>query len=213
MKKSEMTPEQRAKYIEGCDAKLEENKRRLAKEFNDPERVKRREWVKAVCNNDIDQVAHFAVSVMISSGLVRKENEELVEKLNYIHSMAFGLSSPQSKAKPHHKYNIARFSLERDPEDPVARAFLAAFKTSRILNAKANANKGHAPTNAARQWIVAEWKTHRDAYGGNKSAFARDYVRRVKNELDVTITEKTMREVWLKDTPHASKPDGMPADG
>ncbi|WP_287804820.1 hypothetical protein [Diaphorobacter sp.] len=213
MKKSEMTPEQRAKYIEERDAKLDERRRREEERFNDPDYVKRREWVKAICGDDADRIAHFAVILMENAGVLHKENEDLVEKLNYIHSMAFGLSSEKSKALPHQKYNIARISLEHDPEDPIARAFLAAFKTSRTLSAKANANKGHARTNKAKEFVRSEWLEHSAAYVQNKSAFARDYVRRVFNEFEVTITEKQMREVWLKDTPPASKPDGLPANG
>lgn len=57
----------------------------------------------------------------------------------------------------------------------------------------------------AKDFVQREWEAHKGAYGGNKSAFARDYVRRVHNELDVQVTEKTLREVWLS-TPPTSKP-------
>ena len=103
--------------------------KRLA-EFTDPENVAQREWLKAAFKNDIDQIAHFAVSIMSQQAVVHKENEELVEKLNRIYSIGFGLSK-DSKAKQHEKYNIARMSLERDPKDPVARAFISAMQTSR----------------------------------------------------------------------------------
>ncbi len=79
--------------------------------------------------------------------------------------------------------------------------------------AKKGAEVRHAASNRARAFVQAEWVRHRDAYEQNKSAFTRDYVKRVFNEFDVTVTEKQMREVWLKDTPSAGKPDGMPADG
>lgn len=71
----------------------------------------------------------------------------------------------------------------------------------------------HAPHRQAKAFVVAEWGLHRIAYDNNKSAFTRDYVKRVLNEMDVHVTEKQMREVWLKDTPPASKPDGLPAGG
>lgn len=77
----------------------------------------------------------------------------------------------------------------------------------------AKALKGHAKNHKARAFVETEWAKHRAAYDNNKSAFSRDYVKRVFNELDVTVTEKQMREVWLKDTPSASKPDGMSANG
>lgn len=59
----------------------------------------------------------------------------------------------------------------------------------------------------AKEFVQSEWAAHQDEYEGNKSAFARDYVRRVLNELNVRVTEKTLREVWLS-TPTASKPAG-----
>ncbi|OYY36030.1 MAG: hypothetical protein B7X65_09715 [Polaromonas sp. 39-63-25] len=66
----------------------------------------------------------------------------------------------------------------------------------------------HAPHRKAKEFVQAEWSLHRENYGDNKSAFARDYVRRVWNEMNVTVTEKQLREVWLRDTPPAGKPAG-----
>ncbi|WP_454903343.1 hypothetical protein [Variovorax gossypii] len=66
----------------------------------------------------------------------------------------------------------------------------------------------HAPGKRARTFVQHEWSTHQNAYNANKSAFARDYVRRVKHEFGVDITEKQLREVWLKDPPPTGKPDG-----
>ena len=64
-----------------------------------------------------------------------------------------------------------------------------------------NARKGGLAKNfgskVAREFVIREWAEHRLAYENNKSAFARDYSRRVKNELDVDVTDKTIREVWL----------------
>ena len=66
----------------------------------------------------------------------------------------------------------------------------------------------HAPHRKAREFVIAEWELHRSNYDNNKSAFARDYVRRVWNEMSVSVTEKQLREVWLRDTPPAGKPAG-----
>jgi hypothetical protein len=66
----------------------------------------------------------------------------------------------------------------------------------------------HAGRRAAMEFVVAEWEKYRDDYSGNKTAFTRDYVKRVFREHSVTVTEKQMREVWLKDTPSASTPAG-----
>ena len=86
-------------------------------------------------------------------------------------------------------------------------------KAARSIQASENAKKGHEKGNAARTYVLKEWAEHKDAYAGNKSAFARAYVRFVKRDFTVDITEKQMREVWLKDTPPASKRAGKLADG
>lgn len=79
--------------------------------------------------------------------------------------------------------------------------------------AKTNGAAKHRKTNKAKAFVREEWIKHRHAYDNNKSAFARDYVKRVLHEFEASVTEKQMREVWLRDTPFASKPDGVPADG
>lgn len=88
-----------------------------------------------------------------------------------------------------------------------------AFKHAGSHLARKGGRAKHEKSNAARGFVQAEWQLHSHAYVGNKSAFARDYVRRVKNEFAVTVTEKQMREVWLKDPPSACRPDGLLADG
>ena len=80
----------------------------------------------------------------------------------------------------------------------VALSDAASFKAAKL----------HAPRNNAKNWVRSEWNEKREAYGGNKSEFARHYVRRIKNERSIDITEKTIREVWLADTPSASKQAG-----
>lgn len=83
----------------------------------------------------------------------------------------------------------------------------------RTKTASDMAGARHKANREAKDFVRSEWSKHREAYGGNKSAFARDYVKRVLNEFSVKVTEKQMREVWLADTPLAGKPDGMLADG
>lgn len=66
---------------------------------------------------------------------------------------------------------------------PATLAAISAAKQSAISErASEHAGKRHQKTNAARKWIVTEWQMYRLQYGGNKSAFARDYVRRLRNE-------------------------------
>ena len=85
-------------------------------------------------------------------------------------------------------------------------AILAAALADRVSErASKAALKRHSMSDPARNFVLKEWRTNRASYQDNKSAFTRDYVRRVLNEFDVTVTEKTMREVWLRDNLNASK--------
>lgn len=70
---------------------------------------------------------------------------------------------------------------------------------------RAGARKRHAETNAVRGWLNAQWALERAAYNGNKSAFARAYVPKLKVDHGVEVTEKTIREIWLKGSPSAGK--------
>jgi hypothetical protein len=64
-------------------------------------------------------------------------------------------------------------------------------------------------TNSAKAWVRDEWALKKPAYKGNKSDFARTYASLVRvkftdNKGDpLSITEKTIRESWLSDTPPA----------
>lgn len=179
---------------------------------NDPDFIARRDWIKETFSSDVDAISGFAARMMMKEDSLLKENEQLVLRLNNIYGVARGLS-PVAEIPSHVKRNIATMSLEHDPEHPASLAFLSGMKVSKQLDARASAAKRHAPGVLARKFVKAEWAIHRVAYQGNKSAFARDYVRRVKNEFDLKITEKQLREVWLKDAPPAGKPDGLPANG
>lgn len=91
---------------------------------------------------------------------------------------------------------------------------MAAVKRATLSErATVAASARHQKTNQARDWVRMEWGQHAQAYGGNKSEFSRHYARRLANERGVTVTEKTIRESWLRDTPSASKPPRLQADG
>lgn len=65
--------------------------------------------------------------------------------------------------------------------------------------ASASAKKRHASSNAARDWVIKEWRdSGKVGHGGNKTDFARAFVPRVLRERGVEVTEKTIRESWLK---------------
>jgi hypothetical protein len=92
-----------------------------------------------------------------------------------------------------------------------AEAVAEALSRETSEKAAKAANKRHAPHTIARAWVTKEWALHSDSYSGNMSAFSRTYVARVKNEFKdlkgdpLIVTEKTIREVWLKKTPAAGK--------
>lgn len=90
--------------------------------------------------------------------------------------------------------------IEQHPPSAGALAFLVFVAQDRFRTAQArkNAAKSNAPKAKAKTFIQGEWERHRRDYGGNKSAFARGYVSRLKRELGVDVTEKTIRERWLK---------------
>ncbi|WP_439519085.1 hypothetical protein [Hydrogenophaga sp.] len=88
---------------------------------------------------------------------------------------------------------------------------LVSVASARIALARSGADAKHRDGRQAREWIRAEWATHRGAYDGNRSAFARDYCARLWNERFVKVTEKQLREVWLRDAPPAGKPAGLQA--
>ena len=68
--------------------------------------------------------------------------------------------------------------------------------------------------NMARAWVQDEWTVKKQDYKGNKSDFARTYVSLVRAQFTdkkgdpLSVTEKTIREVWLSDTLPASKQAG-----
>lgn len=78
--------------------------------------------------------------------------------------------------------------------------------------AKRGGEKKNLPHKDARAWVVSEWLTHHAAYGGNKSEFARSYSARLKRERGVQVSDKQIRDVWLRQYPSASRPAGVPAD-
>ena len=95
-----------------------------------------------------------------------------------------------------------KFESAFDSDQPAILA--AALKAQISERASKAALKRHAKNDAARNFVIKEWQEHISVYKGNKTAFTRDYVRRVFNEFRIQVTEKTMREVWLKNTLSAS---------
>ena len=74
-------------------------------------------------------------------------------------------------------------------------------------------------TNQAKAWVRKEWALKKPDYKGNKSDFARTYVSLVRAQFTdnkgdpLCVTEKTIREVWLSDTPPTGRRAGELAAG
>jgi hypothetical protein len=85
------------------------------------------------------------------------------------------------------------------------------FNKDRALKA---ALARHSRSTAAKHYVQSEWLIHGRAYSFNKSDFARTYVTLVSQNFcdkrgdPLSVTTKTISEVWLIDTPTASKQAG-----
>jgi len=107
--------------------------------------------------------------------------------------------------------HMRSMEIFREKANPFSMIELVQIVASDTNSAKALLK--NAPYKRAREFVRAEWELNRSSYANNKSAFARDYVRRVWNELNVSVTEKQMREVWLRDTPTAGTQAGLQVNG
>jgi hypothetical protein len=99
---------------------------------------------------------------------------------------------------------IERFRAALEAPEKIKTSIDVAVKTALSDRARSGGRAKNKQSNLARDFVAREWASHRSAYDGNKSEFARHYAGRVKNEFDVTITVKTISEVWLSDSPAAS---------
>lgn len=92
-------------------------------------------------------------------------------------------------------------------------------KAARVAVARAGGRARHGASNEAREWVRVQWQEHRQAYENNKSEFARHYMALVRERFvtrkgaPLRITDKTIREVWLSDSPAAGKTAGQQAAG
>lgn len=97
-----------------------------------------------------------------------------------------------------HEQLFECFEYAHDEKKKVSRA-----RKSAAAKYKVNAE--------VRAYVLSEWSRHWQAYEGNKSEFARHYSVLVRQRFidrsgaPFVVTEKTIREVWLKDTPIAGK--------
>ena len=148
--------------------------------------------------DDLDDLALWRKWTESPEGRAREKLHEALTDLSF---------DPEILASPL-CVNFLDFVLRISPADPDADTVFDLIEPMTAyfnkLRAKQNAILSHLESNKAKEFVKSEWGMHRDAYHGNKSEFSRIYVRRVFNERAVKVTEKQMREVWLKDTPPAS---------
>jgi hypothetical protein len=90
------------------------------------------------------------------------------------------------------------FDLASDCYTTADAALKPLFDIHNSTKAEELAALRHAAMREAREWVTAEWKAHRTGYDGNKSEFSRHYSSRLRNERELIVTDRNIRERWLK---------------
>ena len=55
----------------------------------------------------------------------------------------------------------------------------------------------HEEKARAKAFVLKEWALHKDAYEGNRTAFATDYISRIRHEMNIKVSIKTVSVNWL----------------
>lgn len=117
----------------------------------------------------------------------------------------------REKCRPKHWRSVMWFSFNVELLDTLTSAQspdLQAAAHRFQLETEAKVRKATAssggkarsePYREPKQFVQDQWAKHRDAYENNKSDFARTYVRIVNQQFGIEVTERTVRESWLKD--------------
>jgi len=158
-------------------------------------------------NATASQILGITALKLVDDAMSRAEKEGIT--LNFVESLSIAAvyladakDEDEYDSRQHLKYAVAK-SIEDD-----SRKRKSEWAKLR-----------HHQTNAARAFVRNEWSLHKDAYNGNKSEFSRTYVSIVANRFKtrngdpLKVTEKTIRESWLSDTPSASRQAGKQAAG
>ena len=82
-------------------------------------------------------------------------------------------------------------STADDAFKPLAPQFISS-------NARAIASKRFNPERKIREWVVSEWMGKKTEFKDNKSRFARRYAQILLEERKLLVTERNIRERWLK---------------
>lgn len=118
----------------------------------------------------------------------------------------------RDRCRPRHWRSLMWFSFSVDLLNVIRgtssnEAIEAAHQAQRAFAErvrKSNASEGGRAKNekyysGPRQWVRDEWQEGQDEFQSNKSKFSRAYVELVKMKFDVDVSDRTIREVWLKD--------------
>lgn len=105
------------------------------------------------------------------------------------------MASPEASAFLKLMLQLAGESSIGSSADNVIEPLKAEFISK---NSSEISKKRFEKTREAQQWVISEWVKHKAEYQGNKTAFARDYAKRIFHERDLIIQERTIRERWLK---------------
>jgi hypothetical protein len=123
-------------------------------------------------------------------------------------ALALGLAE-----RLHNELNV-RAELSKEQSEELKRQRLQIGRE----RARHSAKQRHEPSRQAMQYVQAEWNAHAHEYDHNKSEFARIYEKLVAQNFTTAkgdplkVKDRTIREVWLRDCPSASKPAKKPAD-
>jgi hypothetical protein len=187
-----------------------------------PDMATKAKFIAAWSDYDIVERALLVLQIFAAHPSMLKPEvgaEAFVRKIAAVSILLRIGDAAKSAAFDDHE-GVARCSMDVErckdflqPPHGIFDAMDQAVKFAMSAKAALGGRTAHQSHNRAKSFVVAEWKIHRTAYNNNKSAFTRDYVKRIRNEYSVTVTEKQMREVWLKDALPTGKPAGLPVDG
>jgi hypothetical protein len=148
---------------------------RHEKNWNEPERVAAREWVKSTFKSDIDAICNFAAIMMEDDG-DETENRELVELINRMRRNGLYLAET-TELSGELKCFLAIRILQRNPADPAALAFMSGLSVSKHLKATSDARKRHAENYAMKAdvflWLDANMANYRSMDSAAEAIFGK----------------------------------------
>ncbi len=179
--------------------------------INNPKFREAQALLKEAFRSDFDGLCKFTASISLDLARLEFESRLLLKHLRL--TGTYSQEILRLSNRPDMLPQYLTEALARTPNEPIllaAIAFYAGRSQERILNAKRAGRKGAEMKNKAKDFVVQEWQRKRNKFSNNKSKFARTYVVLIGNEFKdkkgdpLRVTERTIREEWLKDHPSAS---------